>query len=211
MFPDAAPTHSALASLRRARRAMLLGVIGTLGAALARSPAMANPPEIIDALDQPHPRATNGADWELIADRVMGGVSTGAMARETVAGRVALRMRGTVSLENNGGFLQMALDLAPGGHVDARGWSGIELDVLGDGERYNLHLRTADVIRPWQSYRAEFTATPEWRSVRLPFTAFEAHRIDAPLDLSRLRRLGVVAIGRAFTVDVALAGARFYR
>ena len=173
---------------------------------------MAEPPHIIDALDQAHPRATNGADWELIADRVMGGVSSGAMTRGIVSGRPALRMQGEVSLANNGGFVQVALDLAlRGGAIDASAWSGVELDVFGNGERYNLHLRTADVVRPWQSYRAEFVATPEWRTIQLPFDSFEAHRIDAPLDLTRLRRLGVVAIGRAFTADLAIGGLRFYR
>lgn len=173
---------------------------------------MEEPGEIIDALDRAHPLATMGARWELIADRVMGGVSSGAMTRDTISGRSALRLRGTVSLENNGGFLQVALDLAPdGGIVDASAWTGIEIDVRGNAEAYNLHLRTTDVRRPWQSFRAGFVADPEWRTVQLPFDGFEAHRIDAPLDVTRLRRLGVVAIGRAFEADVAIGGMRFYR
>jgi hypothetical protein len=173
---------------------------------------MAELPQIIDALDQKHPRATIRTRWELIADRVMGGVSSGAMTREMVAGRSALRMQGDVSLENNGGFIQVALDLATAAAaVDASAWSGIEIDVLGNNERYNLHLRSADVVRPWQSYRADFIAAPDWRTIQLPFASFEAQRIDAPLDLTRLRRLGVVAVGRAFTADIAIGGLRFYR
>lgn len=74
---------------------------------------MATSDGMIDALDQEPPRATIGTRWELIADRVMGGVSSGEMTREPVAGRPELRMRGAVSLENNGGFVQVALDLAP--------------------------------------------------------------------------------------------------
>lgn len=173
---------------------------------------MAAPDGIIDALDQEPPLATIGTRWELIADRVMGGVSSGEMTREPVAGRPALRMRGAVSLENNGGFIQIALDLAPDkGVVDVRPWTGIEMDVFGNGERYSLHLRTTDVVRPWQSYRTEFIATPEWRTIRLPFAAFAPHRIDVPLDLARLRRLGIVAIGRAFTADIAIGRLQFYR
>lgn len=197
---------------RMNRRVALSGMIGAVIGATGRSTAMAEPPQIIDALDQVHPRATNGAQWELIADRVMGGVSAGAMTRETVSGRPALRMQGDVSLANNGGFVQIALDLAPrGATVDVRAWNGIEIDVIGNGERYNLHLRTADVVRPWQSYRAEFLADTRWRTERLPFDGFVPHRIDAPLDLARLRRLGIVAIGRAFTADVAIGGLRLYR
>ena len=167
---------------------------------------------IIDALDRPHPAATNGAAWALISDRVMGGASTGRMTREAVAGRPALRMQGAVSLENDGGFLQVALDLsAGGGTVDASGFDGVEIDVIGDGESYNLHLRTADIARPWQSYRFAFEAGPAWLTIRAPFAAFAPHRIETPLDPTRLRRLGVVAIGRAFDADVAIGGARFYR
>lgn len=166
---------------------------------------------VIDDLSRPHPEAATGTAWELVSDRVMGGVSGGTITREEVEGRKALRMRGEVSLENNGGFLQIALDLAPGGEsIDARDWRGIELEVLGNGEEYNLHLRTDDVTRPWQSYRQSFRAGGSWKAVRLDFAGFVPHRLEAPLDLTRLRRIGLVAIGRAFTADLAVAGVRFY-
>ena len=59
--------------------------------------------EIIDDLRFDPPLAVTGNGWVLVSDRVMGGISNGAMARETVAGRDAIRMTGGVSLENNGG------------------------------------------------------------------------------------------------------------
>lgn len=169
------------------------------------------PDAVIDDLSAPHPRAANGAEWQLIADRVMGGVSQGTMRREIVDGRAGLRMQGTVSLENEGGFLQMALDLVPGGEpVDASDWTGMEIDTRGNHESYNLHVRTSDVTRPWQSYRQTFHPERAWQTLRLPFADFEPHRIDARLDLTALRRLGVVAIGRPFEVDIAIGGVRFY-
>lgn len=172
---------------------------------------MAAADPIVDDLSRPAPEAATGTRWELVADRVMGGVSSGRMTRETIDGRPAIRLAGEVSLDNNGGFVQIALDLAPGrAPVDARGYAGVELDVRGNGERYNVHLRTADVTRPWQSYRQAFDASESWRTVRLPFDAFRAHRVEAPLDVSRLTRLGIVAIGRAFRADVAVAGVRFF-
>jgi hypothetical protein len=168
---------------------------------------------VIDDFSQPEPRARIGASWELVADTVMGGCSAGRARRETVQGRPAIRMTGTVRLENNGGFLQIALNLSPDGSaVDASSWDGIALDVLGDGESYGLHLRTADIRKPWQSYRHSFTAPMNsWTTVALPFEAFAPHRIEAPLDRKRLRRIGIVAIGRAFDPDLAVAGIRFYR
>lgn len=69
---------------------------------------------------------------------------------------------------------------------------------------------TTDLDRPRQSYRLEFPVRPEWQSLRLPFADFVPHRTDAPFNLARLRRLGIVAIGRAFTADLALSGVRFY-
>jgi hypothetical protein len=166
---------------------------------------------LIDDLSRGELVAIIGTRWQLVTDRVMGGVSDGTLVRETVSGRPALRMRGDVSLENNGGFVQMALDLGPDGNVvDASAWAGIELDVIGNDEDYGVHLRTDAVGRPWQSYRQNFRAGAVWRTVRLAFTDFVPHRIQAPLNVRRLRRIGLVAIGRAFAADLAVGGARFF-
>ena len=165
---------------------------------------------IIDDLSREPPQAAIGSSWQLYTDQVMGGVSKGTMARDAIAGRPAIRMRGEVRLENSGGFVQIGLDLSPDGQaVDASAWSGIELDVFGNGEEYGVHLRTDALTRPWQSYRQLFRSSAEWRTVWLPFDDFLAHRTDILLDTHRLRRIGVVAIGRAFSADLALGGLRF--
>ncbi|MGP6089764.1 CIA30 family protein [Antarctobacter jejuensis] len=167
--------------------------------------------EIIDDLRFDPPLAVTGNGWALISDRVMGGVSSGEMRRETVNGREAIRMTGGVSLENDGGFLQVALDLGDAGDaVDASDWDGIRLDVLGNDQIYNLHLRTSDIRRPWESYRQSFHAPSEWTTVFLPFSEFEPHRTERSFKPSRLRRLGIVAIGREFEADIAVADIRFY-
>lgn len=151
-------------------------------------------------------------DWQFVADTVMGGVSTGQFAREQVAGRAALRLTGRVSLDNNGGFIQMAGDLAPPGTLlDASGWTGIGFDSFGNGETYELRLRTDALTRVWQSFRAPFTAPPAWTPQRIAFDAFEAHRTEAGFDPARLRRIGILAIGRAMSADVAIAGLHLYR
>ncbi len=140
------------------------------------------------------------AGWRCVSDQVMGGASVGTLRQERVAGRVALRLTGEVSLENDGGFLQMATDMGAAPTSD-----GIEIEVLGDCAEYNLHLKTDAVEKPWQSYRATFRAGPEWTRIRLPFAGLEAHRIDAPFDPGGLRRIGLVAFGRAFRPDLSLA------
>lgn len=166
---------------------------------------------IVDDLSREEPATPLGTAWRLFTDQVMGGVSEGSMARETVGGRIGIRMRGNVSLDNNGGFVQIALDLAPGqGVADLSAWSGIEIEVFGNGETYEARLRTDALTQSWQSYRQSFAAPPEWRTVRLPFAGFAPHRTDLPLDLARVRRLGLVAIGREFAADLAIGGVRFY-
>ncbi len=166
---------------------------------------------LIDDLSRDDLVSALGTTWRAISDSVMGGVSRASLNVEEYAGRRCLRLSGDVRLDNDGGFIQMALDLDPaGGLVDLRVCTGLRLVVCGNGERYGAHLRTADVQRPWQSYRAQFHAPARWCEVRLPFSEFAPHRVEAPLDLARARRLGLVAIGRAFHADLRLAEAAFY-
>jgi hypothetical protein len=166
---------------------------------------------IIDDLSREPPMATIGTSWQLFTDTVMGGVSRATMARETIEGRAAIRLRGNVSLENNGGFVQISLDFRPdGGPIDASSWRGVEVDVFGNGEEYGVNLRTTDLTRPWQSYRQTFRAVPHWQTVRLPFESFVPNRTEMPLDIHHLRRLGIIGIGREFVADIAIGGVRFF-
>ncbi len=150
--------------------------------------------------------------WRGFSDRVMGGVSRETVSREVIDSEPCVRLTGDVRLDNNGGFIQMAMDLAPeSGTLDASRFQGVELRVRGNGETYGAHLRTTDAVRPWESYRASFVASPRWGDVRIPFADFQPHRLSIPLDVTVLRRLGVVAIGRAFRADLCVAEAALYR
>lgn len=152
-----------------------------------------------------------GTRWRSVTDRVMGGVSDATVKRTVFGGRPCLHLAGDVRLENNGGFVQAALDLSPEDTLEATGYSGIRLVVRGNNEIYAVHLRTPDNLRSWQSYRASFTATAAWQSIALPFQQFLPHRLETPLDISRLRRIGLVAIGRAFRANLMVAELSLYR
>jgi hypothetical protein len=194
------------------REFLVLAGAGLIASTRARARTMLITSPIVDDLSREPPMATIGTSWRIFTDQVMGGVSDGTMSRELVAGRPAIRMRGNVSLENNGGFVQISLDLDPDGNaVDASSWQGIAVDVFGNGESYAVHLRTADLSRPWQSYRQSFKADPEWRTVELRFKDFVPHRTDVPLNIRRLKRIGIVAIGRPFEADVSVGGVRFVK
>jgi hypothetical protein len=144
--------------------------------------------------------------WVVFTDRVMGGVSTAGARLEPVAGRRALRLQGRVSLERNGGFVQVARPLGRGATpLDARRFGGLALDVCGAPGPYFVHLRTSDTRAPWQHYRAPLAVTSAWRTVVVPWRAFEPSGLAAPLDPSRLTRLGLVGGRAAFDADLAVA------
>lgn len=150
--------------------------------------------------------------WAFVSDRVMGGVSSGELRRETIAGRPAVRLTGDVSLQNDGGFVQMAFDLADAADgIEPADWKGLELCLLGNGESYDIRLRTTQLTHPWQSFRTEVTPPAHWTTLRIPFSDFVLHRTDAQFDAAALRRIGLLAIGREFLADLAVSRVGFYR
>jgi hypothetical protein len=175
---------------------------------------------VIDDLSGDFPLTSSGTQWRGVSDRVMGGVSNGMIVREEdLEGRAAIVLKGHVSLDNGGGFIQMVTDLAldPSNlnAVDARDYDGIELDVLCQHEplTFNVHLRTPGTFQQ-ASYRhtVELDSKNEWDLIRIPFSSFQGYGASEmpPLDVSELRRIGIVAIGAEMDVFLAVAGARFY-
>jgi len=166
----------------------------------------------IDDFSQHDLTSSLGFPWRAASDMVMGGISQASLKHDVIDGRCCLHLNGDVRLENNGGFIQAVLPLAPSdGVFDASAFTGVRLTTCGNDETYGVHLRTPDTERPWQSYRAQFTAGPKWQTIDIPFAVFEPHRLKTPLDVTRLRRIGLVAIGRAFFADLAVARLAFYR
>jgi hypothetical protein len=154
-------------------------------------------------------RFETGAEtrWRFFTDKVMGGVSSGAVAILSEDGERFARMTGSVSTENNGGFIQMRLDL-PDGAAD--GAEGVRLVVRGNSQRYFVHLRTRGTRMPWQYYQAGFEVGTDWAEVRLPFEAFGPSGGLLPREprTDQLMSLGVVAYGRdhAALIDVREVG-----
>jgi hypothetical protein len=166
---------------------------------------------LIDDRSSRDSTSTIGSKWRLATDHVMGGVSRGELVLDHYQGRDCLRLRGKVSTENNGGFIQMSLSLSADGDFDASAWSGIEMEVAGNNESYNLHLRTSDLWLPWQSYRSAFPADNHWQTHRIPFSKVQPYKTSRRFAKNKITRLGLVAIGREFNADLCLAAIRFYR
>jgi hypothetical protein len=117
--------------------------------------------------------------WEFISDRVMGGVSTGRVEFKRYDGRSCLHMAGSVSLENNGGFIQARVGLdTKNRSFDAHMYEGIRLSAKGNGRSYAIHLLTEDTKLPWQFYQASFATNGKWQEIRIPFTLFKPYSLS---------------------------------
>ena len=141
--------------------------------------------------------------WRFISDRVMGGVSDGGAELRHDDGRTFVALRGEVSTENNGSFLQVRRE------VDGlpAGTRALVLTVRGNGETYEVHLRTVNSDRPWHYYTATFTAPDDWSRVELPLDNFESNGrgLTAALRPEDIRGIGLVAYGREFTARLDMA------
>lgn len=75
----------------------------------------------------------------------MGGVSSGQIRFVTEGDRKHAQMTGRVSIENNGGFIQMRMALPS---PPPEGTVGVRLVFRGNDQRYFVHLRTRGTILP---------------------------------------------------------------
>ena len=185
---------------------------------------------VIDDMSEAFPLTSSGTEWRGVSDRVMGGISNGIIKREMdLEGRTANVLMGHVSLANNGGFIQMVTDLpldASKDSVDASEYDGLQLEVLcrnvhkddedneppsKNPQTFNVHLRTPGTFQQ-ASYRHTFEiAEPnEWTTIMIPWTSFLGYGVSEPLDISALRRIGIVAIGKEMDVFLAVGGVNFY-
>lgn len=168
---------------------------------------------MLDDFSDPTGLSRLGTQWEGFTDRVMGGVSD--MTATVVPGDAGpvLRMRGRVSLENNGGFIQVRLPLATRARpFDAGAFRGVALTVRGSGSGYYVHLRSTRTRFPWSYYAAELPVSGEWTRVELPFDSFGSeYMMSSALDPSRLLSVAVVAAKKEFAADIEVARVELYR
>ncbi|MBI4780147.1 MAG: CIA30 family protein [Oscillatoriophycideae cyanobacterium NC_groundwater_1537_Pr4_S-0.65um_50_18] len=104
--------------------------------------------------------------WGALDDVVMGGVSQSGIQ----FGSSAASFSGQVSTANSGGFASVRTrNFEP--PLDLGQYTGIELRVKGDGNRYKFMLRTED---RWDgiAYCYSFdTVADQWMTIRIPFSA----------------------------------------
>ena len=152
-------------------------------------------------------------DWKFFSDQVMGGVSEGKTSIEKDEGNFFLRLEGTVSTKNNGGFIQIRTKIADG----VKDAEGILLKVRGNGENYFIHLNTNETIFLPQQYRyyyqAIFPTSKDWTEVKLPFsTAFKRSntKISKYFKGKQVTTIGILAYGKEHNAFLEVNYLSFY-
>jgi hypothetical protein len=104
-------------------------------------------------------------NWQIVNDDVMGGVSASTFQ---VTNQLAI-FRGTVSLENNGGFASVRTMPANLNLAEA---TEFILRVRGDGRQYKFTARMNSNFNS-ALYQSSFvTRKGEWQEIRLPLEKF---------------------------------------
>ena len=151
--------------------------------------------------------------WTGITDRVMGGRSDITITRVSESDTDYIRMTGNVSLENNGGFIQIQQKLSTSEKVfDGSEFKGIRLTVRGTGSGYYIFLRTTNTLLPWQHFSSPIPVDQNWKVVDIPWDSFKKGDYGnwGRLKTSKLKSLAIVAYGEAFKARIDIKEIGFY-
>ena len=164
---------------------------------------------ILDNLSNPG-ITTQNQNWAFFTDGVMGGLSEGRADITIVDGENCYHMKGNVTTENNGGFIQIRNQLKPS--ISTKQYEGIYLKVRGNNEDYSIHLRTALTMAPWQYYKFSFKTSNQWNEIRAPFSEFKKSNAYQPSTLigQKIKSIGLVAGFKDFAADICLSEIGFY-
>lgn len=126
--------------------------------------------------------------WQSFDDWVMGGRSSSQMQ----FGEQGAHFTGRISLAKNGGFASIQSSMPS---LDLSDYTGISLNVLGDGKTYGFILRD-DSQTPLR-YQASFkTKRDIWQTVYLPFDRFAPMAMCQALTVApTLNRDKISAVG----------------
>ena len=161
---------------------------------------------IDDFTDNPEKR------WQFYTDQVMGGVSEGGASVRSDSEGPYVRLEGSVSTANNGGFIQIRTNVSE----QSKDAKGILLKVRGNGEHYYIHVNTNETIFLPQQYRfyyqASFPTSKNWSEVKIPFSTFKrsSTQISEYFNGKNLRTIGLLAYGRDHNALLEIKYLSFY-
>ena len=152
---------------------------------------------------------SNEKSWEFISDQVMGGVSFGDYNLISEENVNFIRLTGFVSLENNGGFIQVRKKIT---NVIDKRFTGISFKSRGNNTNYFIHIRTIFTLLPWQYYQGKFFANSNWKDIKLDLSEFSASGALLPkyIKPKHIKSIAIVAFGRKHRVYLDVSNIVFY-
>ena len=152
---------------------------------------------------------SNQENWEFISDQVMGGVSFGSYQIINEENISFLKLTGFVSLENNGGFIQVRKKLKT---KKSANFNGIKIKSRGNDIEYFIHIRTKFTLLPWQYYQGKFFVNSEWQDIKIDLSEFKRSGALLPKDIKAQHILSValVAFGKKHRVNFDVSEIAFY-
>ena len=147
-------------------------------------------------------------DWKFFSDQVMGGVSEGKTALKKDKNKFFLRLEGTVSTENNGGFIQVRKEY----EIEGDAYKGIRIKARGLESEYYVHVRTKKLFLPWQYYAGKFFVSKEWTNIEIKFDDFAKSNFYQPQKFksSEIKSIAFVAFGKDFDAQLDIIEAELF-
>ncbi len=151
---------------------------------------------------------SNNEQWRYIADDVMGGVSTGYVEYQIIEEDIIAVLKGNVSTENNGGFIQIRRDLKD---INLENANSVKIVAKGNSQKYYIFLRTTGTILPWQYYASEFTVNENFNEFVLPIKDFEksGFLLAKKINPKKITSIGIVAFGRDHLAELYVKEIKF--
>ena len=146
--------------------------------------------------------------WEFVSDDVMGGKSVGQLKISNDEGEIFYRLKGKVSTENNGGFIQFRSKI----EISDTSLKGIKFKVRGNGEKYFVHVRTPFTFLPWQYYFYSFYTQDEWTEIKFLISDFKkSHKLQPSEFLStKIKSIAFVAFGQDYNAELDIKDLEFF-
>jgi NADH dehydrogenase [ubiquinone] 1 alpha subcomplex assembly factor 1 len=114
--------------------------------------------------------------WRTVNDGVMGGISESSFSINPEGNAV---FKGTVSLENNGGFCSVQHFFKT---INLENRKVFVIRLKGDGKKYQFRAKSSR--SDYYSYIYEFQTTNDWQSIEIPirnmYPSFRGRRLDMP-------------------------------
>ncbi|WP_350287539.1 CIA30 family protein [uncultured Croceitalea sp.] len=130
---------------------------------------------------------TSNSPWQVINDGVMGGRSKSDFSLSKSGHGI---FKGQVSLENNGGFCSIRLQMKK---IDITGSTKVFLRIKGDNKRYQFRLKPN--TNDYYNYIAYFDSGSQWETIQIALKDFYPNFRGRKLDMSNFDHQQLTEIG----------------